>query len=58
MFKIASYVTCVKQTSDDQETVDDVLSRYAEEIDPDKIVYYGGSHGGFLGGHLIATEPR
>jgi len=29
----------------------------AVEIDTDKIFYYGGSHGGFIGAHMISKYP-
>ncbi|KAG4103498.1 alpha/beta-hydrolase [Neocallimastix lanati (nom. inval.)] len=30
----------------------------AVEIDTDKIFYYGGSHGGFIGAHMISKYPN
>ena len=38
------------------DCLDDYLKLNTTQTD--KIVYVGGSHGGFLGGHLVAKDKR
>uniref|UniRef100_A0A6B2KZY8 Acylamino-acid-releasing enzyme n=1 Tax=Arcella intermedia TaxID=1963864 RepID=A0A6B2KZY8_9EUKA len=39
------------------DALTDVLKKFPD-IDKDKIFYYGGSHGGFMGCHLASKEKR
>ena len=50
---------CGRQDVDDMmNALDNVLSELNGTINPDKIAVVGGSHGGFLGGHLVGQYPN
>jgi len=44
--------------SDCMLSLSHVISTYPNLVLPNKVVYFGGSHAGFIGGHLIAKDKR
>ena len=42
--------------NDCKQTLETIVAQHSDSIDVENLFYLGGSHGGFLGGHLIAHE--